>query len=86
MKAPWTGTTGLSRAAAILATVFLISLGMCGVNYAAFIRFVPLNDSSPGPHWWSGGILSTTGTLELIGIAVGLVGLIAGLNSKGSQF
>jgi hypothetical protein len=49
---------------------------MCGVNYVAFIRFVPLNDRYPGPHWWFGGILSTTGTLELIGIAVGLVGLI----------
>ena len=33
MKAPWIGKTGLAKATAILATVLLVSLGLCGVNF-----------------------------------------------------
>lgn len=37
MRAPWTNKTGLAKATAILATVLGISLGLCGVNYIAFV-------------------------------------------------
>ena len=78
MNAICTGTVTLKRATVILATVLLAS---CGVNYGTFIHFVPLNNSEPGPHIWSGGILSATATFEIIGVVVATLGLavVAGI-------
>ena len=34
MRAPWIGKTGLAKATAILGTVLLVSLGLCGGSFA----------------------------------------------------
>lgn len=60
--------TGLAKAIAILSTIFVISLGLCGANaVAAFVLNDPLQDSST---------LAVTGYFELLGIFVGGVGVL----------
>jgi hypothetical protein len=71
MKMPWHGKTGLARPTAILATLLLVSSGLCGANYVAVIG--SQSRQTPG---WLGGLLIATGIAELLGIAVGLVGLV----------
>jgi hypothetical protein len=84
MKAPWTNKTGLAKLLAIFATLLGVSFGLCGVNFIAVLRFVPL--SGPGrqgpatlqDRWvdFLGGVLSVTAYLELAGMIVGLGGLV----------
>ena len=66
MKMPWEDRTGLAKAAAVLATGLVISLGLCGLNLAAFAAFSRGLDSP----------LVVTGYLELGGMAVCAAGLL----------
>jgi len=59
MKLPWTQQTGLAKAAAILATGLIVSLGLCGLNFALMIPMQGDND-----------VLMATGWLELAGIVL----------------
>ena len=81
MKMPWADRTGLAKATAFLTTCLIVSTGLCGINFVAFIKFVPM--CSPGPQpgmpppaQWPAAVLTTTGLIELIGISGSLVGLI----------
>jgi hypothetical protein len=68
----------LAKATAFFATLLLVSIGLCGVNFVSVIAFVPLSGPD-APHGWRAGlsnVLSVTGVVEVIGIAVGLAGLI----------
>ena len=78
MKMPWHNQTGLTKLAAILATTLGIAIGLCGVNFVAFIRFVPLSGPAPPPGTpeWPGRVLTFTGFLELASMALSLAGLI----------
>ena len=87
MKVPWSDKTGTSKLIAIFATGLLISLGLCGLNFFAVIRFVPLSGPGPKPGrpyppQWPGRVLSITGVLELVCIAFFAVGLLAVLISR----
>ena len=57
--------SGLKKAAAILGAIFLISLGLCGANFV-----VVANGNN-----YPGALLMSTGFLELLGMAVGAIGL-----------
>jgi hypothetical protein len=78
MKMPWAGKSGLAQAAAIFATLTLVSLGLCGANFVAVIGFVPMGGGAAPQGWRNalGGVLTVTGVIELIGMAVGIVGLV----------
>lgn len=78
MKLPWHNKTGAAKAIAILATILTISLGLCGANFFAVIRFVPLAGPAPpsATPTWPGNLLTITGTVEIIGIVGSILGLI----------
>jgi hypothetical protein len=80
MRNPLRGTTGWTQALAIFAALAVISLGLCGLNYGAVLL---LNTSANGPSAPAnqgaqrlGGILMGTGMLELVGMAVGALGVV----------
>src|ERR1700761_579809 len=77
MKLPWQNRTGYSKAIAILATILTISLGLCGANFFAVIRFVPMGVPAPaaGTPTWPGALLSITAWLEIAGIIGSVLGL-----------
>ena len=79
MKLPWRNQAGLAKAAAILGTTLGIATGLCGANFVAFLRFGGLNGppSPPGISSWLGRIIVVTGILELVVIAVSVIGLLA---------
>jgi hypothetical protein len=64
MNWPWTGKSGLGKAAAILATTLLISTGLCGVN------FIGARNVTQGASIWL--LLSV---IELAAMALSTVGL-----------
>ena len=66
--APWTNKTGFAKAAAILATITLVSLGLCGVNFVIVISSNSLS--------WVTSTLFIAGWVELAGILLGAAGLI----------
>ena len=72
--APWTNKTGLAKAAAILATAFGVSLGLCGANFIAVISFAP----TIGPNWQGpiGNILTVTAWAELAAMGLSATGLV----------
>lgn len=70
MKLPWVGKTGAAKAVAAFATLLLVSVGLCGVNWVVALK-VPSSD-------YLGGLL-VAGWLELAGILVGFVGLVISL-------
>jgi hypothetical protein len=78
MKMPWANKTGLAKAATLFATLLLVSLGLCGVNFAAVIAFVGVagGPPPPGTPTWPTTLLTTTGAVELIGVALGACGLV----------
>jgi len=61
----WTGKSGLAKAAAVLATILGISLGLCGLNFIAVLHVQ--GDSS---------FLLLTAYMELAGILLGAFGLL----------
>ena len=67
MKLPWTNQTGLAKAAAILATILLVSTGLCGANLIAVLTVRNHNSLAFG--------LGITAEVELFGIAVSILGL-----------
>jgi hypothetical protein len=76
MMAPWTNKTGLAKAAAILTTVALVSLGLCGANFFGVIFFVPIGGPGGEPTPWPAYILGPAGALEIIAIVGSFIGLI----------
>jgi hypothetical protein len=78
MKMPWTGKSGLAKAVAFFATLLVVSIGLCGANFFAVIRFVPLAGPAPPPGTptWPTTLLTVTGWMEIAGIAVGVCGLV----------
>ena len=65
MRMPWQGMAGLAKAIAILCTIFIISLGLCGLNVAVS-RFIT----------GDGSALIATGILEGFGMLVSVLGLL----------
>jgi hypothetical protein len=78
MKMPWHDQTGLTKLAAIFATTLGIALGLCGANFAAVIKFVPLAGPAPpsGTARWPGQVLIMAGFIELTVIAISAGALI----------
>jgi hypothetical protein len=74
MKAPWRGKTGLAKAAAILASVLTISLGLCGANFFAFTHAGSIDSTPQGASL--GSLLIYTGYAELFAILGSFLGLI----------
>ena len=75
MKTHWDAKTGLAKAALIFATLTLISLGLCGVNFVAF--------TDAYRHSGAGGsgmelvkFLIATAYVETGGIVIGVVGIM----------
>lgn len=92
MKLPWHSKTGLAKAATILATILIISCGLCGANFFAVLRFVPFDGSQAqlAQHQAITSALTFTGYTELVGIFGSLLGLaicgvMAVLKSLGSS-
>jgi hypothetical protein len=85
MKTPWTNKTGTAKLVAIFSTSLGIAVGLCGINFFAVIRFVPL--SGPGRSGSLtahdrfvdalGTLLTIAGVLELVVIFGSIVALIA---------
>ena len=69
MRLPWQNRAGLAKAAAIFASVLLISIGLCEANFLAF-GIVSYESRL-------GGLLIVTGIVELIAMIVGAGGLAA---------
>ena len=79
MKMPWHNQISLPKAAALFALLLLVSLGLCGANAALFSRFATISGGTPPPDRpvWASMTLMTTGFFELIGMAIGALGLLA---------
>ena len=60
--------SGLAKAATILVTMFLVSLGLCGLNFLALVGGGVMGNGS--------SVLITTAYLELAGMVVGAAGLL----------
>jgi len=93
MKMPWHDQTGLAKAAALLATIFGIGIGLCGANFVAVIAFVPMGGPSgpTGFRAWVSGTLAITAYLELAAmvlsaLGLGVVGLVAVVRSIKNHF
>lgn len=78
MRTPWANKTGLSKAAAILSTALLVSMGLCGMNFAAVVRYVPIGGGGDvrGLTPRLGDLLIPAGFVELIGILASAAGLV----------
>jgi hypothetical protein len=76
MKMPRSDKSGFAKAATVLATILLISLGLCGANFFAFIGFVPLSDSAPGTPTWPATLLTITAKIEIAAICLSVFGLV----------
>jgi len=78
MKMPWRNQTGLAKAAAISATLLLISSGLCGANFVLFLKFGSIAGGAPPPDRpaWATGLLMITGFLELAVMSLSAVGVI----------
>ena len=78
MKLPWQDKTGLAKTATILAVVLMISLGLCGANVFATLRFLPFDGSEAelAQHRAMNDVLTFTDYAELLGIVGSFLGLI----------
>lgn len=72
LKMPWSDLEGPAKFMAICAAVFLVSGGLCGLQWivAANIR---------GYMGSIGGLIITAGFLELLGMLVAALGILAGI-------
>jgi hypothetical protein len=79
MKMPWMEKTGLAKGATIFATLLLVSLGLCGFNFVAVIGFVPMGGGASPQSWRQtlGVMLTITGMIEFVGMAIGIAGLLS---------
>jgi tellurite resistance protein TehA-like permease len=77
MKMPWEGKSRPAKTTTFLATLLLVSIGLCaaneGVHSLLDSRF---GSSQSGLATFAEGAIVVTGILEFTGIAIGLVGLI----------
>jgi hypothetical protein len=74
MQSPWHGKSGLEKAAAILATILSIALGLCGMNYGA-VFFLNVHRLSNG--WTAvGNALAFTAFAELAVMLLSFAGLV----------
>lgn len=79
MKMPWSGKPSLAKAATMWTVLLLLSLGLCGANSALFARYGAISGGGPvsGRTIFATNSLMVTGFLELIGMAIGAIGLIS---------
>jgi hypothetical protein len=73
MKMPWTGKTGLAKAAAIFAVLTLVSFGLCGANFGIMFAF---KGASANVQSALSGFLVITAFMEAAGIVIGIAGLL----------
>jgi hypothetical protein len=86
LNRPWTNKSGLAKAATILSAVFLLSLGLCGVNFFAVMRYAPPMGPAPSKRAVIvGQILSVTAWLELAVMALSGFGLLIVLVIAGGR-
>lgn len=80
MKLPWHNQTRLAKWAAILATILLVAVGLCGANFVAVAKFVPLAGPAPATPSplpdWAGGVLIVAAFVEAAVIILSTLGLI----------
>ncbi len=79
MKMLWTGRAGLAKAAAFFATVLVVSIGLCGVNFAAVVTVTSLAPmTGAGSDWRQIPMagLTFTAYAETLGIIVGVAGFV----------
>ncbi|HEY4010491.1 MAG TPA: hypothetical protein VGM11_10105 [Acidobacteriaceae bacterium] len=70
MKLPWHNKTGIPKAIAILATILMVSIGLCGANLFTVLRFGFLDDSR-----WASVLLSIAGWVEIAAIIGSILAL-----------
>jgi hypothetical protein len=75
MRLPWSNRTGLAKAVAILSTVLIVSLGLCGVNFVATVGLVGV-DAPRRSAWSPVQLMIDIGFVELAAIACSFVGLL----------
>jgi hypothetical protein len=75
MWTPWRDRTGFPKAVAILATILIVSLGMCGLNYAVWIGA----SRSDGIMNRVGPVLMPLAFLEAGAIALSAASLVVAL-------
>jgi hypothetical protein len=75
---PWRKRTGLAKAAAILATILLVSLGLCGINFVALTNMSGIGVSNA--HYGIATSLSTffliLGVVEYVAIVFSALALV----------
>ncbi len=76
MKTPPPERSGLAKAATVLATLLTISIGLCGANFFAFIKFGFVSDPPAGAPMWPTTALMVSGAVEVAAVAASLLGLI----------
>jgi hypothetical protein len=78
MRTPWYNKTGLAKLATVFATLLILSLGLCGANFALFRLFASIDGGGQVPERvvLATNTLMTTGFFELLGIATGIGGLL----------
>lgn len=76
MRMPWSNKVGLAKVVAIVATILLVSLGLCGINFVAAIGL-----ASQGARIVSAGWLQEffliAGLIESVAIVVSAIALVA---------
>lgn len=72
MKMPWSELEGPAKFIAICAAVFLVSGGLCGLQWVAVATI------NRGMNSFA-GLIITTGVLELLGMLVAALGILAGI-------
>ena len=88
MSAPWSSKTGLAKAAAVLATIFGISLGLCGATSLALSALSVTGRSFFATALWmietAGLVLSALGLLVvgIIAVGKGILQRISSLKDK----
>ena len=73
MKAPWANKTGLAKLISIFSTAFLVTLGLCGVNFVAVVSN-PNDGSNLGEIL--GKLLWITARLEIFLLIVCFLALL----------
>lgn len=74
MKTPWANQTGIAKLISIFATVFLITLGLCGINVVAAISN-PYHSGSAGVTYskflaFAGGLESGVLLLSFLALLI----------------
>jgi|SRR6185437_13014954 len=70
-KMPWSDLEGPAKFIAICAAVFLVSGGLCGLQWIVAANIHGMNSIA--------GLIITAGVLELLGMLVAMLGILAGI-------